>query len=96
MEAHLGNHQFSVLWLADEVALSRRQLDRRVRLLTRLTASGFIRKMRLERAAQLLEQQAGNVSEVAYAVGFRDIHHFSKLFRQTFGVAPSDYAKNGV
>ena len=96
VEAHLGDHQFSVLWLADEVALSRRQLDRRVRWLTRLTASGFIRMMRLERAAQLLKQQAGNVSEVAYAVGFRDVQHFSKLFHQTFGVSPSDYTKNSA
>ena len=76
--------------------MSRRQLDRRLRSLTRLSASGFIRKMRLERAAQLLVQQAGNVSEVAYAVGFQDVAHFSKLFHQTFGVSPSDYAKNSA
>lgn len=94
VEAHLGDHPFSAAWLADEVALSRRQLDRKLRSLTRLTASGFIRKMRLERAAQLLERQAGNVAEVAYAVGFQDAHHFSRLFRQMFGVLPSDYARN--
>ncbi|MCZ6778903.1 MAG: response regulator, partial [Acidobacteria bacterium] len=96
VEAHLADRQFSVEWLASEVALSRRQLDRRLRSLTRLSASGFIRKMRLERAAQLLVQQAGKVSEVAYAVGFQDVAHFSKLFRQTFGVPPSEYAMNGM
>ena len=47
--------------------------------------------MRLERAAQLLAQQAGTVSEIAYAVGFNDAEYFSKLFRQVFGVVPSAY-----
>jgi AraC-like DNA-binding protein len=52
--------------------------------------------MRLERAAQLLAQQAGSVQEIAYRVGFRDSEHFSKLFRQAFGVLPSSYPVEGT
>lgn len=90
VEAHIQDSNFGVDWLADEVALSPRQLQRRMRKLTRLSAAGYIRLMRLKRAEQLLVKRAGNVSEVAYAVGFRDAAHFSKLFRQTFGVLPSE------
>ena len=91
VEAHRADRSFSVEWLADEVALSPRQLQRKLRALTRLSPGGFIRSMRLERAAQLLEQRAGNVSEAALAVGFQDAKYFSRLFRQAFGVLPSDY-----
>ena len=52
--------------------------------------------MRLQRAAHLLEQEVGTVSEVAYAVGFLDAKHFSKLFNQVFGVYPSRYGADGV
>ena len=62
--------------------------------LTKLTPAGYIRMMRLERAAQLLVQQAGNVSEVAYAVGFQDAYYFSRLFKQTFGLSPSKLLNN--
>ncbi|MDX1740145.1 MAG: response regulator, partial [Rhodothermales bacterium] len=94
VEEHFGNSNFGVEWLADEVGLSARQLQRRIRDITnrRLTAAGYIRMMRLKRAAQLLEQQAGNVSEVAYEVGFRDAAYFSRLFKQTFVCLPSEYA----
>lgn len=91
VEAHLGDSNFTVDWLADEVGLSRRQLERRLRKVSRLTPAGFIRLMRLRRAAQLLEKKVGSVSEVSYRVGFSDPSYFSRLFHQTFGVPPSEY-----
>ncbi|MBT8398964.1 MAG: helix-turn-helix transcriptional regulator [Rhodothermia bacterium] len=59
-----------------------------------LSAAGYIRLMRLRRAAQLLKRRAGNVTEVAYAVGFRDVAHFSKIFKQTFGTLPSEVSSD--
>ncbi|NBC16673.1 MAG: response regulator [Bacteroidetes bacterium] len=91
VEDHLGDTTFSVEHLADAMHLSRRQLHRKLQALTDLSTVGFIRMMRLERAAQLLEQQAGNVSEIAYAVGFQDASYFSRVFRQAYGQTPSDY-----
>ena len=96
VEANLGNSKYGVEQLADHVGISTRQLQRKLRGLTRLSAAGYIRMMRLKRAAQLLEKQAGTVSEVAYQVGFRDVSHFSKLFKQTFGILPSSYRANGT
>ncbi|HEY5565195.1 MAG TPA: response regulator, partial [Rhodothermia bacterium] len=91
VEKHLGDSNFTVDWLADEVGLSRRQLERRLRKISRLTPAGFIRLMRLRRAAQLLEKKVGTVSEVSYRVGFSDPNYFSRLFHQAFGVPPSEY-----
>lgn len=91
VEAELSNSHFTVEMLANQVGVSTRQLYRRLKALTRLSPGGFIRTMRLQRAADLLEQRAGPISEVAYAVGFRDPDYFSRLFRQTYGVPPSEY-----
>ena len=91
VEDKMGNSNFGVEWLADEVGFSPHRLQRRLRSLTQLPAAGFMRMMRLQRAAQLLEQKAGIVSDVAYTVGFNDPNYFSRLFHQTFAVSPSQY-----
>lgn len=95
VEQHLGDGNFGVEWLADEVGLSPRQLGRRLKKATRLSPGGYIRMMRLHRAAYLLEQNAGFVSEVAYAVGFNDVKHFSRLFYQVYRLHPSEYMGSG-
>ncbi len=94
IEAKMGESDFGVDDLANEVGLSARQLQRRLRSAADLSAAAYIRMMRLERAAQLFEQQAGLVSEVAFRVGFKNADHFSRLFHQVFGVPPSEYASH--
>lgn len=89
---HLGDANFGVEWLASEVGLSTRQLQRRLKASVQLTAAGFIKAMRLEHAAKLLSESDLQVQEVADAVGYRDVNYFSKLFRQIHGVPPSEYA----
>jgi signal transduction histidine kinase/DNA-binding NarL/FixJ family response regulator len=93
---HIGDSGFGVEWLATEVGLSARQLQRRLKKLTRLTAAGFIKAMRLEHAARLLRKHDVQVQEVAHAVGYEDAGYFSKLFRQAYGVPPSEYAKEAT
>ena len=90
VEARMGDSHFSVGIMAEELGLSERQIQRRAKETTGLTPAGYIRMMRLERAAQLLRQDAGRISEIAYAVGFENAKYFSRLFRQTFGHAPSE------
>ncbi|MEM1116736.1 MAG: ATP-binding protein [Bacteroidota bacterium] len=91
VEARLGDATFGVEALAEAVGLSRRQLGRRMRDALDTSPSQFVRELRLARAAQLLEQDAGTVAEVAYAVGYRDPEHFSKQFRKAYGATPSAY-----
>jgi transcriptional regulator GlxA family with amidase domain len=59
-----------------------------------MTVKEFIRNVRLKRAVQLLEQKTMTVSEVAYAVGFKDLSHFRKCFKQEYGMSASEYSKN--
>ena len=96
VEAHLGDSTFHVNRLADEVGLSRRQLTRRVKALTGEAPSELIRRMRLERAADLLAARAGTIAEVAYAVGFKTPAHFSTAFREAYGLSPSEHIEKGT
>jgi len=89
--AHLTESEFGVAELAEHVFLDRSHLFRRTRELVGETPSDLIRRLRLERAAQLLKEGAGNVAEVAYAVGFQSLSHFSRSFREAHGVSPSEY-----
>ena len=92
VEARLADEDFTVEDLAEAVSQSRSNLHRRMRLLTDQPPSAFIRRVRLERAAALLSEREGTVSEVAYAVGFKSVSHFSQSFRKAYGVSPSAYA----
>ena len=56
----------------------------------------MIWQMRLERAASLLSDQEGSVSEVAYGVGFKSVAHFCNRFRSQFGLSPAAYAARHV
>jgi signal transduction histidine kinase/CheY-like chemotaxis protein len=88
---HVDNSNFGVAWLADEVDLSTRQLQRRIREATGLSAGAYIRTLRLQHAARLLrEGTVDTVAAAADAVGYRDASHFSRLFREAFGVSPAD------
>lgn len=91
VEAHIDDPDFETDDLARESAIGRRQLNRKLRALTGQSVREFIRTIRLKRAAYLLQQQSGTVTEIAYQVGFNSIGHFAKVFREQFGVAPSEY-----
>lgn len=90
VEEHLSDEQFGVSDLAREVGMSRSNLLRKVKKLTRLSVSQFIRQLRLERAMELLKQSSLNVSEIAYAVGFSSTSYFIKCFREHYGYPPGE------
>jgi DNA-binding response OmpR family regulator len=92
IKAHIDNSNFGVDWLADEVDLSSRHLQRKIQEKTGLSAAAYIRAVRLQHAANLLERkEVGTVSDAADAVGYRDPSHFSRIFREAFGTSPSEY-----
>ena len=96
IEANLSNDQFGVEQLADAVSMSSVQLYRKLKAITAQTPVDVIRNMRLDRAQTLLQQRAGNVAEVAYAVGFANLSYFAKCYKERFGVTPSEFLKKGV
>jgi AraC-like DNA-binding protein len=96
IEARIGDETFGVEALAAAVSQSRSNLHRKMRELISENPSDLIRRMRLERAAQLLESEAGTVSEVAYAVGFKSVAHFSNAFFDQTGVRPSAWREHAA
>ncbi len=88
---HLGDSEFSVEQLCSEAAISRAHLHRKMKEMTGLSVTEFIRNIRLEQAARLLREQKLNVTQVAYTVGFSNLGYFSTIFRKHFGVSPRDF-----
>lgn len=82
---------FELQRLAREVACSPSYLSRTFSTTTGMTLSQFVRKRRIEKAAELLVTGQYNVSEVAVEVGYQSLSHFSKAFQQVKGCLPSKY-----
>ncbi|HWM93054.1 MAG TPA: two-component regulator propeller domain-containing protein [Thermoanaerobaculia bacterium] len=92
VEERLGDPELSVGALAGALGCDRSYLLRKLRALTGESPSGLIRSLRLQRAEQLLRDGAGPVSEIAYAVGFKSVAHFSNAFHEQYGERPSVFA----
>ncbi len=90
IERHLADPEYSVEQLGKAMFMSRMQLYRKIKALTGDSPNHFIRALRLNRAAQLLEK-GFSVAEVTYQVGFQDLKYFRESFRKQFGVNPSEF-----
>ncbi|GAB1855462.1 two-component regulator propeller domain-containing protein [Flavobacteriaceae bacterium MHTCC 0001] len=87
---NIGNSSLSVEELAEQFNLSRSQLYRKIKALTGQTVNEFIRKIRLERAKQILEKGSMNISETCFSVGFSSPSYFAKCFKTHFGILPTE------
>lgn len=90
IDTHLTDENFSIDALVKSVGMSRTQLYRKVQSLTGKAPNTFIRDLRLERAKSLLKRKTGNISEIAYEVGFSNPSYFAKCFAKRFGYLPSE------
>jgi len=90
---NFADENFALPQLCDQIGMSRSQLFRKMKALTEVSPSDFIRDYRMQQAKILLETHKFSVKEVAYKVGFKDISHFSKCFQDAFGLAPSSLSK---
>lgn len=88
---NLNNPMLSVEMLTQEVGMSRTHLHRRIKGMTGLTPSDFIRNIRLIQAAELLKKKDITVTQVAYTVGFSSQTHFSSSFKKMYGISPTEY-----
>jgi transcriptional regulator GlxA family with amidase domain len=88
-DAALHDENAAIADLADALHVSHATLGRRYSRLTGETPAAALRRRRLERARDLLSRGEGNVSEVAYAVGYASLAAFSNAYRQHFGHPPS-------
>ena len=81
--------------LAGKVNMSVSQLNRKLNALIDQPAGQLIRSHRLQRASDLLKQNAGGVAEICYRVGFNDQAYFSRAFKKQFGSTPVEYKRLG-
>lgn len=94
VKRELDNTEFGVGDLADEMASSTRQVQRKLSSLTGLTPVQYIRQVKLDAARTLLESgRYQTVSEVSYRVGFDTPYYFSTLFYKQYGKRPKDYIR---
>ncbi len=93
IEKNLQNHKFTSDVLASELNMSNSSLYRKLKGLTNSSIAGFIRSIRIKRAAQLLADREKTISEIAYEVGFNDVKHFRTVFQKQFSCTPSEFRK---
>ncbi len=93
VENNLSNSLFGLETLGQEVNVSVRQLQGRLRQLTRLSPAGFIRTKRLKRASDLITVGKHSIEEIAHMVGFHSPEYFYRVFKQAYGVPPSEYRR---
>lgn len=90
---HLDDPGFSVEQLNRKMGMSNTQLFQKLKALTNLSANQLIRKIRLEKAKELLQNTELNVSEIAYQTGFSDPAYFTRIFTRELGVSPTEFKK---
>jgi YesN/AraC family two-component response regulator len=91
IEKNIINANFGVEQFCDAMAMSRPTMHRKLKAVVDQNTTEFIRNYRLQKAANLLKNKAGTVSEIAYQVGFDNLSYFSKSFQERFGVVPSEW-----
>ena len=91
LEENLTNPQLSVEELSRHVGMSRSSLYSKLLELTGQTPVEFIRSVKLDKAAVLLEKTDMNVAQIAYSVGFSTPNYFAKSFKAKFNMLPSEY-----
>lgn len=88
---NLSNPELTVDVIVNEVGISRAHLHRKLKELTNQPTRQFIRNIRLKQAAQLLSEKRHSIAEVAQMTGFSNPNNFSTLFKELYGVTPSEY-----
>ncbi|RYY07299.1 MAG: response regulator, partial [Sphingobacteriaceae bacterium] len=93
IEENINNAELSVKELSGHVCMSRGSLYNKLLEITGQTPIEFIRSMKLQKAAFLLEKSDMNIAQIAYAVGFATPNYFAKSFKEKYGILPSVYIK---
>lgn len=91
IHARMNDSTFGILQLCRIMGMSRTQLHNKLKAVTGKSASHYIRSVRLEVAQKLLREDDLTIAEIAYSTGFTDPGYFSRVYREEFGEAPSEF-----
>lgn len=90
IEKHISEEEFNMDDFCSEVAMSRTQLHRKLKALTGKSATLYIRTVKLLKAKKMIQEKTGNISEIAYSLGFSSPTYFTRCFKEEFGHPPSE------
>ena len=91
VEENLTNEEFGIESLKDKLFMSQSTLYRKIKSLTGLSLTGFMRSIRLKKAAEIILMENEKLNAVAFRVGFNDYKYFGESFKKQFGCLPSEY-----
>lgn len=91
VEENISNSDVSVGDMAEAAAVSRSGLQRKLKQAMGVTPQDLLKEARIKQACRLLSETSKNISEIAYACGFSDPKYFSRSFRQSTGLSPTEY-----
>jgi signal transduction histidine kinase/CheY-like chemotaxis protein/ligand-binding sensor domain-containing protein len=94
INSNYRDYSFDVGHLIEQTGMSRTHLTRKLKVLTGLTPACLIHNIRMEKAAEMLRNKSGNITEISYSIGLSNPSYFTKAFRKHFGVSPKNYFKN--
>jgi len=93
LKEYIDDPDLSVDSISKDLGISRVHLNRKLKSLTNESPGNYIRNFRLKHAAWLLTNKNMNIAEVAYAVGFSSHAYFSNIFKEHYGMSPTEYSE---
>ena len=94
LDKHMTNENFTVEQLSEEMFMSRTQIHRKLRAITNMSTTQYVKHYKLELALKELKAHTGTVSQIAYKHGFTSPAYFSRVFQEIYGMKPSDITRN--
>ena len=91
-----SNPNIKVDELSSELGYSKSQLYRKLKALSNKSPNLFIRDIKLNKSLDLFQKKLGNISEIAFEVGFNSPAYFTKCFQEKFGILPSKYTQQHI
>lgn len=79
--------------LAKELEISPRQFERRFKVATEYSYRQYMKKIRLEKASELLATTKWGIKRISVEIGLKTVHHFSADFKQRYKLTPTEYRK---
>lgn len=96
VEENMEDSDFNITTFCREAGISRSQLHLKLKKLVNLSASEFVKAIRLQRAVYLITDSGLSISEIAYKVGYSDPNYFTRTFKEKYGSSPTDYRNSHV
>jgi YesN/AraC family two-component response regulator len=94
IEKNINNPDLSVEKISNSMGLSSTHLYRKLKEITNQSTIDIIKNYRMQKAAQMIRNNEGNITEIMYAIGFLSLSSFSKSFKSVFNISPGSYADN--